>query len=148
MTKTGIKEKRNPLAGILVSGIFFTVIVLILISCASRISFLTSQVVPAAEGEISVKKDNNNNYSIKMEITNLAAVDRLEPPKDSYVVWMETERGAARNIGRIETSNSLKVTFETVSSFRPTKIFITAEENENALYPGEMVVLTTNRFWE
>ena len=148
MTKTEIKEKRNPLTGVLFSGVFITVMVFTLISCASRISFLASQVVPAAEGEITVKRDNNNNYSIKMEITNLAAVDRLEPPKNSYVVWMETERGAARNIGRIETSNNLKVTFETVSSFRPTKIFITAEENENALYPSEMVVLTTNRFWE
>ncbi len=103
--------------------------------------------MPAAEGVVTVKEDKNNNYLIKLEITNLAAVDRLNPPKNTYVVWMETDRGAARNIGRIVTSNNLKVSFETVSSFRPTKIFITAEENENALYPGEMLVLTTNSFW-
>ena len=102
---------------------------------------------PGSRGAVTVKEDKNNNYSIKLEITNLAAVDRLEPPKNSYVVWMETDRGSARNIGRIVTTNSLKVSFETVSSFRPTRIFITAEENENALYPGEMLVLTTNSFW-
>jgi len=115
-------------------------------SCTKKISFLTSTVVPAAEGKVSVKSDKNNNYFIQIEITNLADVNRLQPPKNSYVVWMETDRGQARNIGGIVSSNNLKASFQTVSSFKPTRIFITAEENESTQYPGPMVVLTTNRF--
>jgi len=129
------------------SGALLTIVILSFTSCSPKITFLTSSIVPAAEGVVTVKDDKNNNYLIKMEITNLAAVDRLNPPKNTYVVWMETDRGAARNIGRIVVTNKMNVSFETVSSFRPTKIFITAEENENALYPGEMLVLTTNSFW-
>jgi len=123
-----------------------TMIMLAFSSCAQKALFLTSSVVPAAQGEVAVTKDKNNNYVIKMKISNLADVDRLQPPKNSYVVWMETDQGLAKNIGRISTSNNLNVSFETVSSFRPNKIFITAEEDESSQYPGPMVVLTTNRF--
>lgn len=62
------------------------------------------------------------------------------------MVWMVTARDAAVNIGRISTNNNLNATFETKSSFRPVKVFITAEEQENVRYPGSMVVLTTDRF--
>jgi hypothetical protein len=59
---------------------------------------------------------------------------------------MVTAREAAVNIGRISPSNSLNASFETLSSFRPVQIFITAEEHENARYPGSMMILTTDRF--
>jgi len=144
-----IKKKRSlyAISKTLLSGALLAIVIISFASCAPKITFLTSSIVPAAEGVVTVKDDKNNNYLIKMEITNLAAVDRLNPPKNTYVVWMETDRGAARNIGRIVVTNKMNVSFETVSSFRPTKIFITAEENENALYPGEMLILTTNSFW-
>jgi len=115
-------------------------------SCTKKIPFLISSVLPAAEGQVVVKTDKNNNYVIQVEVSNLADVSRLQPPKNSYVVWIETERGQARNIGSIVSSKNLKASFETVSSFKPNRIFITAEENESSQYPGPMVVLTTNRF--
>jgi hypothetical protein len=138
--------KLNTLARTFFVGVLATMIILSFSSCAQKALFLTSSVVPAAQGEVAVTKDKNNNYVIKMKISNLADVDRLQPPKNSYVVWMETDRGLAKNIGRISSSNKLNVSFETVSSFRPNKIFITAEEDESTQYPGSMVVLTTNRF--
>lgn len=115
-------------------------------SCAKKIYFQTSSVVPAAEGKLTVTNDKNNNYVIKMQISNLADVERLEPPKNSYVVWMETDGGLAKNIGRIISTNKLNVSFETVTAFKPSKIFITAEVDESTQYPGSMLVLTTNRF--
>ena len=47
----------------------------------------------------------------------------------------------------MNSSNNLKVSFETVSSFKPTQIFITAEDNESAQYPGDQVVISTEKFW-
>lgn len=138
--------KLKELTRIFFTGILAIMIMLTFNSCAKKALFLTSSVVPAAQGEVAVTKDKNNNYVVKMKISNLAEVDRLDPPKNSYVVWMETDRGLTRNIGRISTSNQLNVSFETVSSFKPYKIFITAEEDESTTYPGPIVVLTTNRF--
>lgn len=117
-------------------------------SCSQKAVFQNSAVVPAAEGDVTVKRDRNNNYVIKINITNLAAVDRLVPAKSSYVVWMEAARGSTKNIGQITSSNRLNVTFETVATQEPTKIFVTAEEDVNVQYPGSMVVLTTGLIYK
>ena len=125
-------------------GIVAMMLLLSFQSCAIKAQFLTSSVVPAAEGEVTIKQDKSNNYIIKMEITNLAAVDRLQPSKKGYVVWMEAEQAYTRNIGLVSSSNNLNVSFETTATLKPTRIFITAEDNESVQFPGSMVVLTTD----
>jgi hypothetical protein len=132
------------LAAILSIAFLFT-------SCARKVTFQTSNVVPAAEGTVKVKKDNNNNHKIEISIQNLAEPNRLQVPKSTYVVWMDTDNSGVKNIGQINTSTGflssrLKASFETVSSFKPTRVFITAEDDGNIQIPGMYVVLTTNNF--
>ena len=120
-------------------------------SCSQKIAFQNSTVVPAAQGKVTIKKDSNKNYAIKIKISNLAEVQRLQPAKNVYVVWIETEENNIKNIGRIKSdsgflSSKLKATFETVTSFKPTKVFITGENNQDVSYPGYQKVLTTNKF--
>ena len=125
---------------------------LILISsCTQKISFLTSSIVPAARGTVKVKMDENKNHTIQIALVNLAEPERLSPPKKMYMVWMETDQGETKNIGRIMTdsgtfSKTLKADFKTVTSFTPVKIFITAEEDANIQSPGWEVILTTAKF--
>lgn len=127
-------------------------IALILIQgCSKKINFQNSVEVPAARGYVKVTKDNNNNYVIKLELSNLAEVKRLDPPKESYVVWMESESNVVKNIGRINSSGSLlsrrlTVSFETVSSIKPNLIFITAEDEPNTSYPIGKKIMTTANF--
>jgi len=128
-------------------GILTTMMIFSFVSCSTKALFLTSSVVPAAKGYVNVKKDKNNNYVIQMKISNLAGVERLQPVKQTYVVWMVTDQGITKNIGRVNSSHNLKVSFKTVSSFKPTQIFITAEDNESAQFPGEQVVISTAKFW-
>ena len=120
-------------------------------SCARKVSFQTSSVVPAARGDVKVKKDNNNNYNIQLSLANLTEPSRLQPSKSTYVVWMETDHNVIKNIGQINSSssllsNKLKASFETVSSTKPTKIFLTAEDDASIQYPGMQLILTTNNF--
>jgi hypothetical protein len=129
----------------------FLIATILLQSCAHKIGFAASSVVPAAEGSVKVKKDNNNNYNIDLSLIRLAEPKRLSPPKEVYVVWMETEQNGTKNIGQLKTSNSLlsktlKSSLTTVSSFKPTRIFITAEDDANIQYPGGVTVLNTNNF--
>ncbi len=117
-------------------------------SCARKMSFQISSVVPAAEGTVKIKKDKNSNYNIDLNVMRLASPDRLNPPKEFYVVWMNSDNNAAKNIGQIKTSSSLlsktlKSSLETVSTINPTGFFITAESDANVQYPGEQVVLKT-----
>jgi hypothetical protein len=115
-------------------------------SCATKTTFLTSTIVPAAEGTIQLKKDKNKNYIISVKMVNLAEVERLQPPKKAYVLWMENEEGRAKNLGQITSSHEmishkLKATFQTVSPFKPTKIYVTAEDEANVIMPSSFVVL-------
>ncbi len=120
-------------------------------SCAQKLTFKTSTVAPAAEGYVKIKTDKNNNYVIKIHIVRLAEPSRLSPPKKAYVIWLLTEQNTAKNIGQVNTSTSgfskqLKSSFETVSAFKPMKIFISAEDDATTTYPGNTLVLTTDKF--
>ena len=120
-------------------------------SCARKISFQTSTVVPAAKGNVKVTRDKNKNYKIKIALSDLAEPARLQPARNTYVVWMETSDNGTKNIGQINSStgflsSKLKADFETVSAFKPVKIFITAEDDASIQYPGMQLVLSTNNF--
>jgi len=108
--------------------------------------FQKSSIVPAARGEVAVKSDKNNNYEIELQISYLAEPERLEPPKKVYVVWMMSDDNYPINLGQIVETSKLKVKFETVSSSKPRKIFITAEDDASIQYPGNRMVLETNNF--
>lgn len=140
------KLTKNIFLGILVISV-----ILIFTSCKKKVRFLNSSVVPAAKGTVKVKQDNNKNYVIKVEILDLAEVERLQPEKQTYVVWMETDRGSTENIGQLKSETSFlskqhKASLETVSSFKPIKIFVTAEHDINVQNPDREIFLTTSRF--
>ena len=126
--------------------LFASVIVIFTFSsCATKAPFLGSSVVPAATGTVKITKDKNKNFSIQIKISNLAGPERLTPPKSTYVIWLMSGENMAKNIGQINISNSLGASFETVSSFPPSKIMITAEDDANVLYPSNSkIVLITD----
>jgi hypothetical protein len=135
----------------IVLGIFAVIIVFLVNSCATSVSFLNSSVVPAAQGSVKIKTDNNKNYVIQISLSNLAESTRLQPSKLTYIVWMVTDRELTKNIGQLNSSKgfmskSLKGSFKTVSSDKPVKIFITAEDDASIQYPGTPVVLSTDKF--
>lgn len=132
-------------------GLLFLGLILPMQSCSKKVKFETSPIVPAARGDVKVSKNSNKNYVIKIKFDNLAEVDRLNPPKKTYVVWMVTDQKSTKNIGQIESSSSmmsskLKADFETATPFKPVKIFITAEDDGNVEYPGMYTVLSTSNF--
>ena len=117
-------------------------------SCARKLTFGISPVVPAAKGSVKIKKSKNNYYTLDVKVVNLAPPKRLTPPRDVYVVWVESKRHAPRNIGTIKSSsglfsNTLKGELKTEYPRKPTGVFITAEDNGHIQYPGTLVVLRT-----
>lgn len=130
---------------------FVAVLIFLSVSCSRKIGFVNSGTVPAARGFVKIKKDKNHNYGIQVELDNLAEVERLQPARNAYVVWMETNEEAVKNIGQIKSStgmltSKLNASFHTVSALKPTKIFITAEEDAGAKYPANPVLLSTSTF--
>lgn len=131
--------------------LFITVALFLLSSCATTARFAPSTVVPAAEGRVKMKKDNNNNYAIDVEVKNLAEPNRLPQPGSVYVVWADSETGNSQNLGQLRTSSGLlgsglKASLETVTPYKPRRIFITAETTASVQYPSNYVVLNTTSF--
>ena len=130
---------------------FLALVASLATSCSRKVSFLTSTVVPAAQGKVKIKRDDNKNFRIQMEIENLTQSDRLQPPRKAYVVWMTGDDNSVKNMGQVTTSSGLlssklEASFETVSPIRPKRIFITAEDDFAISYPGSQLVLTTDIF--
>ena len=119
-------------------------------SCASKTHFLTSTVVPAAQGTVEVKTDRNKNYVIEIDITNLSPSTRLSPPSNAYVVWLIAADNSAQNLGQLNSSDrfmskSLDAEFKTVTGIRPAKIMITAENDPQVQHPSfSEVILATD----
>ncbi|WP_419802059.1 hypothetical protein [Mucilaginibacter sp.] len=118
------------------------------ISCSKNLKFTNSEAVPAARGNVNIDKDDNGNYALDIDILHLTEPSRLHPSKNVYVIWMETENNGIKNLGQLKSStgffsNTLKASFHTVTSFKPKRVFITAENDANIQTPGPQVVLTT-----
>lgn len=108
--------------------------------------FLTSSITPAARGGVSVKSDKNKNHVITKNITYLAEPARLTPPMKTYVVWLVTSDEVTQNIGQIKSTNGLMVSFQTGSSFKPKRIYITAKDDGDLTFSISQVVLTIANF--
>lgn len=143
--------KLNTLTNKIFLGVFALFILFSVDASAKKVKFLNSTVVPAARGFVKITRDKNLNYMININISNLAEVFRLEPSKLTYIVWMVTNEETTMNMGKISStagflSKKLMAKFETVTSLKPVQIFISAEDDPSRQYPGEQVVLSTNKF--
>jgi hypothetical protein len=143
--------RLNSLKKNILTGIFALILIFSFFSCATNVAFLNSSVVPAARGSVKVKTDNNKNYVIQISLTDLAESSRLQPPKLTYIVWMMTDRDLIKNVGQLNStrafmSKQLKGSFKTVSSDKPVRIFITAEDDAAVQLPGNQVILSTDKF--
>jgi hypothetical protein len=128
--------------------VFLVLIALLFSACSRKMNFGISQVDPGADGYVKLSSDKNNNTAIHVRIRHLAPVERLTPPGKVYVVWMVTENNRDRNIGQLRNMNLLfsrarVAELKTVTPFKPSKFFITAEDNASVTTPGTGVVLKT-----
>lgn len=116
----------------------------ILISaCSNKITFPNSEVLPAAEAQVKIDKNNNNNYEVELEVDNIAKPDRLTPARKNYVVWMNTDSHGTVNLGNLSINKKNSASLTTVTPYKPTRIFITAEDGLNVHQPSTQVVLNS-----
>ena len=141
--------KLNTLTKNIFVGLAATMMIFIFNSCAKKAT-ATEVTFPEEKGNLQVKRDVNSNYVIQIELSDLEAVSKLQPAKDAYVVWMVSDKKTT-NLGQIEgaktwLSKKAKANFEAVSKFKPSKVFITAENDANAQRPGSFLVWSTRSF--
>ena len=109
---------------------------------AKKFPVTTSPVVPAAQGQVDIGKDNNGNTKIKLKVEHLASPEKLTPPQSNYVLWLQ-ERGAStpENRGRLAVNKKLEAEFEAVTPFKNFDLFVTAEADAMAKTPSGPEIL-------
>lgn len=128
--------------------ILFIFSIFLFTSCNNTVEFPVSDIIPGAEAKAVVKKDNNENYQIKLEIDNLTEPDRLNPPKKYYIFWAETEHGS-QNLGQIKVKEAMLSSkkyaeLETTTPHKPLRLVISAEDEVDKASPGTFTVLEAN----
>lgn len=115
-------------------------------ACSRNIVFPTSEVVPAAEAVLKIEENKSNNYEVRLEVENLAEPRRLTPSRKNYVVWMVTEKHGTINMGNLKVNRKNKAELETVTPYKPIRVFVTAEDGDQVALPSTQIVLDTGKF--
>ena len=118
------------------------ILTIILGGCSQTIAFKKSRVVPAAELDLKLNLDKNGNYNIELNVENLALPQDLTPAKNTYIVWVVTGQGNF-SLGQILIDKNLNGALSAITPYKPSSIIITAEDDQEATYPGLQVVLTS-----
>lgn len=119
-----------------------SLLALLITSCATTGKFPVSEVIPAADIDLKVKEDRNENYKISINAKHIASPDRLNPPASYYVVWVDTYDGY-KNVGQLRSKNAKRAELQTLSPFEFNEILITAETNGDASYPEGVIISRT-----
>ena len=145
MEKNSLNKKSLPIkeAFRVLSFIFAAIMIS---ACSKKVTFPVSDVVPAAEAVVKVEKDDNKNFDIELEVSNLASPDRLTPARRHYVVWMVTKRHGTINIGNLNINRKNNGELNTSTAYEPIRIFVTAEDDNKPVLPSTQVVLNSGEF--
>ena len=111
------------------------ILLILLASCATTKTFPVSDIVPAAEIKVKQKTNNNDNNEITIKAKYLASPQRVSSNATAFVVWMVTEENGIKNLGALYNENGEDSELETVTSFKGSEIFITAEEEAGVSMP-------------
>ena len=146
----------------IILSISATLMLSFLFSCAKKTTSISKSETPApteatttlpeTTGMVQIKRDVNSNYVVQINLRELEASKQLDPASSkSYIVWMDTDNQKPINLGQINSNtgwltDKSKASFEGVSEFKPTKVFITTENNATVKTPGKQIVWSTNRF--
>ncbi len=115
-------------------------------ACTPKMNFATSTIAPAVSGDVRVKKDKNSNYIVNVDVANLAPAKNLDPPKNTYLVWMESDDRSVRKLGQLSPSGkALQAKLTATAVSKPDAVFVSAEDNADVEYPAGPTVITTRK---
>ena len=106
------------------------------VAMARDIRLTADPSVPAAAGKAELNHDRNGNLKVKLEVEHLAKPQALTPPKQSYVVWIQSRGKEPENQGQLKVNDNLQGSFETTTSYPAFDIFVTAEDTPAATSPS------------
>jgi len=98
--------------------------------------------VPAASGEIAVRRDKSNgNMKVDIKVDHLAQPANLTPPENAYVVWIRPSGEEAHKQGSLGVDKDLKGELRVITNSKNFDVFITAEQSGSVTTPSGVQIL-------
>ena len=110
----------------------------------NKIVMSGGQVVPAAQGTVSIHSGHNGNTEVDTKVKYLANPSSLTPPENVYVVWFQPQGQAAVNEGALKVDKGLNGELKTVTPYKRFEVIVTAEKSPQVKSPTGPQVLTAN----
>jgi len=108
---------------------------------AKTFPLTSSSAVPAASGNVDIRKDKNGNNEVTIKTEHLAQPGMLTPPASTYVIWFQEQSGEPTNQGDLKVGKSLKSEFKATTHLANFEILVTAEGDPMTKNPSGQVVL-------
>jgi len=110
--------------------------------CAKSISMANSSKVPGAQGKVEVKRTDNGNTQLHVDVAHLAKADQVDSRAVTYTVWVQALDHATppQSVGNMLVDDDLHGHVNTVSPLAAFDLVITPEASQQAAAPtGEPV---------
>lgn len=124
----------------------FAICLLAFAGCAQKVVFEGSPLLPAADAEVKVSVDRNENTLVELALKHVAPAQRLSPPKLLYVVWAESEEGRLFQLGQLRVNEDREGHFTGTAPLERLRLVITAENEPRPEKPHLPYMLVTEFF--
>jgi hypothetical protein len=98
-------------------------------------------IEPAAEGKVVTGADANGNTAIEIHVKHLAGADKLTPPRQVYLVWVQARGKDPELLGVIRVNDKLEGSLKSSTPYKTFDILVSAEDSAQAITPSSTVVL-------
>lgn len=113
-----------------------------LVACSGHVIHLNpTTLVPAAQGRVQVSRDQNGNIVCQLSVKHLARPASLTPPRNTYVVWIQSDSAAPQSQGELRVTQNLQGQMRFITTLPRFDLFITAENNARVTAPTGPEVL-------
>jgi hypothetical protein len=100
-----------------------------------KFTLTPSNRAPAASGFVSVKNSKSGNREVDITVRKLTEAKRLDPPANTYVVWLQHQDSPPENAGELKVGENGNADLKTRTTWRNFSVFVTAETDPHVLEP-------------
>jgi hypothetical protein len=125
--------------------------ILVLAACSTssggaKVDMKTSDLDPAATGEIKYSVGTNQNMKVELQVRHMPEPQRIDPAAQSYVVWLQPkgENTQPQNAGVLRPDKDENAHLQTVTPYHEFNIFVTPEPSSTVQSPSGPTVLSAS----
>jgi hypothetical protein len=126
----------RKIAHLLLVGVFLTTVV-----WGREDRLVNTGITPAAEGKVITSTDRNGNTQAEVQVKHLATPQKLTPPRQAYLVWVQPRGKSPELLGVLRVNDKLEGNLTATTPYKVFDIIVTAEDTPHPEMPSDTVVL-------